>query len=109
MKTKQTLSKTCQELCENKGQSAVFDFINSMSRKKMTSLKVDWELCGACECSSPAQEHICLVCGQETKTEKVDNELLTCAKLLVWTLEQETPTRNEIFERIERIREISLK
>jgi hypothetical protein len=53
--------KNATKLYEEKGQAAVFSYANKH--------KIGYEFCGekACDTESPSINHICLVCGQETK------------------------------------------
>jgi hypothetical protein len=60
------LKSECERIYNAKGQTAVFDFINKLSPLKMKTLKVAYEDCKQCETSSPAQDHVCLVCGSTT-------------------------------------------
>jgi len=57
-----TLSEICYELYADKGQSAVFDFINAEHPE------ISWRYCEPCECLSPADptDVACLVCGTPT-------------------------------------------
>jgi hypothetical protein len=67
MKKLKHITKVCQELYEEKGQSAVFDYVNERDLPN-----VQYEYCKACDTDSPAWEHQCLVCGQ--KTEPIEKE-----------------------------------
>ena len=55
--------KKAEAIYNKKGQSAVFDYANKHN--------IDFEHCKACETESPSIKHVCLVCGQETTTEKI--------------------------------------
>lgn len=57
--------KNATKLYEKNGQSAVFAYANKNG--------IGYELCGkqACDTESPAINHICLVCGQETTTPEI--------------------------------------
>ncbi|MDP2692736.1 MAG: hypothetical protein Q8O88_03810 [bacterium] len=64
--------KNATKLYEAKGQSAVFDYANKH--------KIGYEICGkqACDTESPAINHTCLVCGQETKEKKKKYVVAVC-------------------------------
>lgn len=72
MKKTPHIVDTCRFIYEEKGQSAVFDYINKLSPRAMKEMGITWELCPdtACNCSSPAYRHTCLVCGQKTTKEE---------------------------------------
>lgn len=48
----------CKKIYEHGGQSAVFDYAKEHN--------LPWAFCKACECESPTDNRICLVCGQQT-------------------------------------------
>lgn len=57
-----TLSETCYEIYTERGQSAVFDYINAEHPE------LPWRWCEPCESISPADpaDKSCLVCGSPT-------------------------------------------
>lgn len=57
-----TLSETCYEIYAERGQSAVFDYINAEHPE------IRWAWCEPCEIMSPEDptDLTCLVCGSPT-------------------------------------------
>lgn len=68
----QNLIDTCERLYQIGGASAVIDYIEEAMRQgeDMVILNVVYERCVACDADMPSINHICLVCGQETKLHK---------------------------------------
>lgn len=70
MKTsiKELIKEEANRIYVEKGQSAVFDYVNRYNQK--ADEPIPFENCKACETSSPSIDHVCLVCGQETTPKK---------------------------------------
>lgn len=68
----QQLIETCERKYEEGGSAAVIDYIEEAMRQgeDMIILNVRYERCEACDADMPSINHICLVCGQETKLHK---------------------------------------
>ena len=62
------LSETCERIYTERGQDAVFTFINSEHPE------VEWRWCEPCEINSPADpaDQTCLVCGSPTSEAQDD-------------------------------------
>lgn len=74
-KVKQEIEKlieTCERKYEEGGAGAVIDYIEEAIAQgdDMIMLDVRYERCVACDADMPSINHICLVCGQETKLHK---------------------------------------
>ncbi len=68
----QNLIETCERLYQIGGASAVIDYIEEAMRQgeNMIISNVRYEYCEACDAEMPCINHVCLVCGQTTKTTK---------------------------------------
>jgi hypothetical protein len=68
----QNLIDTCERLYQIGGASAVIDYIEEAMRQgdDITILSVVYERCEACDADMPSIDHVCLVCGQETRMSK---------------------------------------
>jgi len=66
------LIETCERKYEEGGAGAVIDYIEEAIAQgdDMIMLDVRYERCVACDADMPSINHICLVCGQETKLHK---------------------------------------
>lgn len=53
----QTLSELCYQIYNQRGQEAVFEYVEAKHPD------LEWEYCAPCECRSPIWEASCLVCG----------------------------------------------
>jgi len=65
----------CQRKYEEGGVAAVIEFIEEAIRQgdnlfSSLALLVQYERCEACDADMPSLNHICLICGQETKISK---------------------------------------
>ena len=66
-KEKEKLKKQFYKDYEANGQSFTFDMVNAFNNNHI--LTIPFEQCKACETNSPAIDHECLICGQETKVK----------------------------------------
>jgi len=57
-----------KKIYEEKGQSAVFDYVNDFNNTSGEPIPL--ENCKGCETSSPSLDHVCLVCGGLTIPKK---------------------------------------
>jgi hypothetical protein len=104
-KDKKTI-KMCERICNDIGRAKFFDYINDNIRlKEPLFKKVKYEFCEACDCDSPAINHICLCCGQPTKVvddlvdrviEEIERDILNGDLTAVDELLKFIPTKNLI-------------
>ena len=49
------------------GQASAFNLVNDINRTNRNDI-IPFETCKGCDTASPSIDHVCLICGQETKT-----------------------------------------
>jgi hypothetical protein len=98
--------KRCERICNDIGRAKFFDYVNENIRLKDPNFKkVKYEFCEACDCDSPAINHICLCCGQSTRViqelvdrviEKIKEDIVDGDLTAVDELLKFIPTKNLI-------------
>lgn len=73
--TKQNIFKKTNEIYNKDGQSAVFAYVNKLDKPTKKLLGLRYEHCKECYTESPAIDHICLVCGQQTERRTKEGKI----------------------------------
>jgi len=68
------ITQICRELYEEKGASAVYDYMNDYMERSITG-DVKYEQCLECDASTPAWRGHCLICGQPTVDLKTNEDI----------------------------------
>lgn len=63
------IEENARVLYEIGGTPLLFDWVRGYNESNRED-KIPYEKCEACDCMTPNLEHDCLVCGQETKSDK---------------------------------------
>jgi hypothetical protein len=63
------IEENARVLYEAGGTPLLFDWVREYNESNR-EYKIPYEKCEACDCMTPSLEHDCLICGQETKSDK---------------------------------------
>lgn len=75
MATKANIFKKANDIYNKDGQSAVFAYVNKLDKQTIKQVGLRYEHCKECYTDSPAIDHTCLVCGQQTERRSKETKL----------------------------------
>ncbi len=75
MATKSNIFKKANDIYNKDGQSAVFAYVNKLDKATIKQVGLRYEHCKECYTESPAIDHTCLVCGQQTERKTKESKV----------------------------------